>query len=100
MIPHEETNPQVQEMMKDYYKQNNFIMGGAICIKAGVKYDDLEIGNACLNYILGKCNKKGCTKTRWHPRAFDASPEAVRTLCNKLKKGVDVMTRTKHSGEW
>ena len=100
MILHEETNPQVQEMMQDYYKQYNFIMGGAICIKAGVKLEDLGIGNACLSYILGKCTKKGCTKTRWHPRAFDASPEEVESLCDKLKRGVDAMTRPKRRRKW
>ena len=100
MTPHRETNPQVQEMMKEYYKQYNFILGGAICTKAGVTLEDLGIGNACLSYILGKCTRKGCTQSRWHPRAFDASPEEVRSLCDKLKRGVDAMTRPKRRRRW
>ena len=89
MTPHRETNPQVQEMMKEYYKQYNFILGGAICTKAGVKLEDLGIGNACLSYILGKCIRKGCTqKMGSHSRWFEAPGAQSRIP----KSSCDVIT--------
>ena len=100
MIPHEETNLQVQEMMKEYYKQYSFILGRAICTKVGLKLEDLGIGNACLSYTLSKCIKKGCTQTRWHPQAFDALLKEVGSLCDKLKRGVNAMTQPKRCRKW
>ena len=87
----------MQEMMGEYYKQYNYIMGRVICKQAGVTLEELGIGNACLNYILGKCNKPGCTETLWHPRAADADPAEVEWLCDKLRSGVDKLTRAKRS---
>ena len=87
------------EMMWEYYQQHDYIMGRQICHKTGVTIRELNIGNACLNYILGLCNKKGCTETRRHPRADDPSPEEVDEFCNKLRKGVNEITRAKrHRG--
>ena len=100
MIPHEETHPLVMEMMDEYYKQFDYIMGRQICTKAGIRIADLRIGNTCLNYILSKCNKEGCIATHWHPKAYDALPAKARVLCNKLRKGVNKMTRANRTREW
>ena len=100
MTPHDETPPQVMEMMGEYYKLYDCIMARQICHKAGMKLHDLNIGTACLNHILGGCNRERCTEQgRWHPNADDASPEEVEDLCDKLRRGVDEMTRLKrHRG--
>ena len=99
MTPHDETHPQVMEMMWEYYKLYDHISGRQICHKAGIKKHELNLGKACLNHILGKCNTEGCTDESWHPNAADAHPEEVNELCNKLRRGVDEMTRVKrHRG--
>ena len=95
MTPHCETHPKVKEMMRDYYNMFDCIRSGEICKKAGVCVEDLNLGNACLNYILGLCNKRKCTRNRRHPRAKDADDYEVTTLCSKLKRGVDIMTGAK-----
>ena len=64
MTPHNDTHPQVMEMMWEYYKQFDYIMGRQICHKAGIRIQDLKLGRACLNFILGGCNKEGCTERR------------------------------------
>ena len=95
-------------MMDDYYKEYDWIMGGAICRAAGIEIADLNLGRVCLNYILGRCNIDGCTRRgRTHPRANTATTAQVNELCNKLKPGVDELTRTKRrrvdeygSGGW
>ena len=98
MIPHSETHPFVQEMMEQYYKQFPHIMGRQICHKAGTTIHDLNIGNACLNYILGKCNRPGCTQSRWHPNANDVEPREVMSLCNKVRRGVNRLTQAQRNG--
>ena len=99
MTPHDETHPQVMEMMWEYYKLHDCIKARQICYKAGMRLHDLNIGKACLNHILGGCNRERCTDERWHPNAADATPEEVNELCNKLRRGVDEMTRVKrHRG--
>ena len=35
IIPHDETHPKVKEMMREYYSLHDYIMGKAICTKAG-----------------------------------------------------------------
>ena len=95
MTPHSETHPKVKEMMRDYYNQFDHVMGSTICQKAGVRVTELKLGNACLNYILGLCNRNGCTRTRRHPRARDATDQEVTQLCKKLKTGVDALTGAK-----
>ena len=95
MTPHSETHPKVKEMMRDYYDNFDHIMGSNICRKAGIHIADLKLGNACLNHILGLCTKRGCTRTRRHPRAHDATDQEVTQLCNKLKRGVDILTGMK-----
>ena len=94
-MPHSETHPKVKQMMDPYYKQYEWIMGREICEEAGVTFRDLDLGNVCLNYILGKCTFPGCGRGngRRHPRMNDASDAQVATLCIKLKPGVDAMTR-------
>ena len=67
LIPHSETHPLVKDMMKIYYNIYDRILGKVICNKAGVQISDLRLGKSCLNYVLGQCNNKDCTKTRWHP---------------------------------
>ena len=95
IVPHSETHPKVKQMMDPYYKQYEWILGREICEEAGVTFRELDLGNACLNYILGKCTFPGCGRGngRRHPRMNDASDAQVATLCNKLKPGVDAMTR-------
>ena len=86
-------------MMKGYYKQYDYIMGRVICDKAGTKIHELHLDNACLNYILGKCNKERCTELRRHLRAANPLPEEVDSLCSKLRKGADKLTQAKpHRG--
>ena len=80
MTPHDETHPQVMEMMWEYYRLYDCIMTRQICHKVGMRLHSLNIGTACLNHILGDCNKEGCTETRWHPKAADATPEEVNEL--------------------
>ena len=95
MTPHNDTHTQLMKMMWEYYKQFDYIMGRQICHKAGIRIQDLKLGRACLNFILGGCNKEGCTEKLWHPKAADASPEEVNELCNKLRPGVHELTREK-----
>ena len=95
MTPHKETHPKIKEMMREYYDKFDHIKGTTICQKAGVSVKELKLGNACLNYILGLCNKRECTRTRRHPRAKDATDWEVTQLCKKLKSGVDTMTGAK-----
>ena len=95
MTPHKETHPKIKEMMREYYDKFDHIKGTTICQKAGVSVKELKLGNACLNYILGLCNKRECTRTRRHPRAEDATDWEVTQLCKKLKSGVDAMTGAK-----
>ena len=95
MTPHSETHPKIKEMMQEYYNMFDCIKGGEICHKAGVRRKDLQLGKTCLNYILGLCNKRKCTRTRRHPRAKDATDHEVTRLCSKLKRGVDILTGAK-----
>ena len=95
MTPHSETHHKIKEMMREYYDQYDDIRAHNICQKAGVSMKELNLGNACLNYILGSCNRRECTRTRRHPRAEDATDQEVTQLCKKLKKGVNAMTRAK-----
>ena len=95
MTPHSETHPKVKEMMREYYDKFDYIMGSSICHEAGIRPADLKLGKACLNYILGLCTKRGCTRHRRHPRASDATDHEVTQLCKKLKKGVDILTGAK-----
>ena len=82
-------------MMREYYSLHDYIMGKAICTKAGIQVEDLRLDDVCLNFILGMCNKEGCTRTRRHPRVAEATERQVTQLCNRLKRGVDEMTREK-----
>ena len=95
MIPHDETHPKVKKMMREYYNMFDYIMGSAICTKAGIHISELGLENVCLNYILGKCTMEGCTQQRTHPRADEATEEQVNQLCNKLSRGVNELTRAK-----
>ena len=62
MTPHKETHPEVVDLMKDYYEMYDCIKGRQICEKAGIKIADLRLSKVCLNYILGKCTQRNCTK--------------------------------------
>ena len=76
------------------------IKGKRICEKAGIEVKDLRLGKVCLNHILGKCNQNNCTRRpmyRIHAKGSDAEPEQVTALCNKLRKGVNEMTRAKRN---
>ena len=64
-------------------------------MKAGIQLADLRLGDVCLNFILGMCDKEGCTRTRRHPRYAEATDRQVTQLCNKLQRGVDELTREK-----
>ena len=104
MTPHKETHPEVVAMMKGYYEMFDHIKGRQICEKAGIELKDLRLGRVCLHHILGKCDHKDCTRHpryRVHAKGSDAKPEQVTALCNKLRKGVNEMTRAKRNrGEY
>ena len=79
-------------MMDPYYKQYEWIMGKSICRHAGITMEELNLGNVCLNHILGGCTVPGGCGRR-HPGMAEASEANITTFCNKLKPGVDEMTR-------
>ena len=97
MTPHKDTHPKVVEMMRYYYEVFDHIKGRQICDKAGIKTIDLRLSPVCLDHILGKCTAPGCTRYRVHAKGSNAEPGQVVDLCNKLRRGVDKMTRAEHS---
>ena len=100
MTPHKETHPEVVAMMSEYYDMFDHIKGRQICEKAGIELKDLRLGRVCLNHILGKCTTNNCTRkpiNRIHAKGSDAKPEQVTALCNKLRRGVNELTRAKRN---
>ena len=96
MEPHDQTHPKVKAMMGEYYKEYNWIMGGEICKEAGTSIKELRLGKACLNFILGKCDHPKCRERGFeHPPLSEVRPGQVDALCNKLRPGVDKLTRQK-----
>ena len=74
------------------------IKGKQVCEKAGIELKDLRLGRVCLNHILGKCTQNDCTthpRNRIHAKGSDAKPEQVVALCDKLRRGVNELTRAK-----